>query len=117
MCLGTTNLVTGVADADMDRSPLVCIISQGSAERLHKEIHQNMGSVAMFGLITKWAHAIWDADTVPEVVRKAFKTAQAGKPGATLIELPEDIAREESGEAPVDVRKIRRPGAEHKVVQ
>ena len=93
VCLGTlgpgaTNLVTGVADANMDRSPLVCIIGQGSTRRLHKESHQNMDSVAMFAPITKWAHTIWDAGTVPEVVRKAFKTAEAEKPGATLIELP-----------------------------
>ena len=121
VCLGTlgpgaTNLVTGVADANMDRSPLVCIIGQGSTRRLHKESHQNMDSVAMFGPITKWAHTIWDAGTVPEVVRKAFKTAEAEKPGATLIEFPEDVAREESDEAPMAVRKTRRPGADHKVV-
>ena len=122
VCLGTlgpgaTNLVTGVADANMDRSPLVCIIGQGSTRRLHKESHQNMDSVAMFGPITKWAHTIRGPDTVPEVVRKAFKTAEAEKPGATLVELPEDVAREESDEAPMAVRKTRRPGADHKVVQ
>ena len=65
VCLGTlgpgaTNLVTGVADANMDRSPLVCIIGQGSTRRLHKESHQNMDSVAMFAPVTKWAHTIWD---------------------------------------------------------
>ena len=122
VCLGTlgpgaTNLVTGVADANMDRSPLVCIIGQGSTRRLHKESHQNMDSVAMFGPITKWAHTIRGPDTVPEVVRKAFKTAEAEKPGATLVELPEDVAREESDEAPMAVRKTRRPGADYKVVQ
>jgi acetolactate synthase-1/2/3 large subunit len=122
VCLGTlgpgaTNLVTGVADANMDRSPLVCIIGQGSTRRLHKESHQNMDSVAMFAPITKWAHTIWDAGTVPEVVRKAFKTAEAEKPGATLIELPEDIAKEESDEAPMAAVKTRRPGADHKVVR
>ena len=122
VCLGTlgpgaTNLVTGVADANMDRSPLVCIIGQGSTRRLHKESHQNMDSVAMFTPITKWAHTIWDADAVPEVVRKAFKTAEAEKPGATLIELPEDIAKEESEEIPMAARKTRRPGADHKAVE
>ena len=101
----------------MDRSPLVCIIGQGSTRRLHKESHQNMDSVAMFAPITKWAHTIWDAGTVPEVVRKAFKTAEAEKPGATLIELPEDIAKEESDEAPMAAVRTRRPGADHKVVR
>ena len=122
VCLGTlgpgaTNLVTGVADANMDRSPLVCVIGQGSTRRLHKESHQNMDSVAMFAPITKWAHTIWDAGTVPEVVRKAFKTAEAEKPGATLIEFPEDVAKEESNEPPMAAVKTRRPGADHKVVQ
>ena len=121
MCLGTlgpgaTNLVTGVADANMDRAPLVCIIGQGSTRRLHKESHQNMDSVTMFGPITKWAQTIWDAGTVPEVVRKAFKTAEAEKPGATLIELPEDVAKQESDEPPMAAVKTRRPGADHKVV-
>ena len=118
VCLGTlgpgaTNLVTGVADANMDRSPVVCIIGQGSTRRLHKESHQNMDSVAMFGPITKWAHTIWDAGTVPEVVRKAFKTAEAEKPGATLVEFPEDVAKEESGEPPMAAVRTRRPGADH----
>ena len=122
VCLGTlgpgaTNLVTGVADANMDRSPLVCIIGQGSTRRLHKESHQNMDSVAMFAPITKWAHTIWDAGTVPEVVRKAFKTAEAEKPGATLIELPEDVAKEQSDEPPMAAVKTRRPGADHKAVR
>ena len=122
VCLGTlgpgaTNLVTGVADANMDRSPVVCIIGQGSTRRLHKESHQNMDSVAMFAPITKWAHTIWDPGTVPEVVRKAFKTAEAEKPGATLIELPEDIAKEQSDEMPMAAVRTRRPGADHKVVR
>ena len=99
--LGRRTSSPGVADANMDRSPLVCVIGQGSTRRLHKESHQNMDSVAMFGPITKWAHTIWDAGTVPEVVRKAFKTAEAEKPGATLVELPEDVAKEESDEAPM----------------
>ena len=59
----------------------------------------------------------WDAGTVPEVVRKAFKTAKAEKPGATLIELPEDVAKEESAEPPMAAVKTRRPGADHKAVR
>ena len=57
MCLDTlglrvTNVVISVADAIIDRSPLVCIIGRGSTRRLHKESHQNVDSVAMFGPIT-----------------------------------------------------------------
>jgi acetolactate synthase I/II/III large subunit len=122
VCLGTlgpgaTNLVTGVADANMDRAPTVAIIGQGSTKRLHKESHQNMDAITMFKPVTKWAQSVWDADNVPEVVRKAFKLAEDEKPGATLIELPEDIAKDDTSADPLPVRKIRRPGADHKAVK
>ena len=114
---GATNLVTGVADANMDRAPLVCIIGQGSTKRLHKESHQNMDAIAMFKPITKWAHSIYDPANVPEVVRKAFKVAEAEKPGATCIELPEDIAKGEVDLLPMRVSKTRRAAADHKAVR
>ena len=105
VCLGTlgpgaTNLVTGVADANMDRAPLVCLIGQAGTQRLHKESHQNMDSVSMFRPITKWAQTVHQPDNIPEIVRKAFKVAEAEKPGAVLIELPEDIAEHEAAGAP-----------------
>jgi acetolactate synthase I/II/III large subunit len=121
VCLGTlgpgaTNLVTGVADANMDRAPLVCIIGQADTERLHKESHQNMDSVSMFKPITKWAQSIYHPDNIPEIVRKAFKVAETEKPGAVLIELPEDIADSASKAKPIKPRVTRRPGADHKAV-
>ncbi len=121
VCLGTlgpgaTNLVTGVADANMDRAPVVCIIGQASTRRLHKESHQNMDSIAMYRPISKWAHTIWDPAAIPEVVRKAFKLAEAEKPGAAVIEFPEDIAEEEVEGHPMTARKTRRPAADHKAV-
>ena len=121
VCLGTlgpgaTNLVTGVADANMDRAPLVCIIGQASTKRLHKESHQNMDSISMFKPISKWAHSIYSAENIPEVVRKAFKVAEAEKPGACIIELPEDVAEEEINLTPMRVVKTRRAAADHKAV-
>ncbi len=121
ICLGTlgpgaTNLVTGVADANMDRAPVVSIIGQASTRRLHKESHQNMDSIAMFRPISKWAHSIYSAENIPEVVRKAFKVAEAEKPGASVIELPEDIAEEEIELSPMQVVKTRRAAADHKAV-
>jgi acetolactate synthase I/II/III large subunit len=121
VCLGTlgpgaTNLVTGVADANMDRAPCVCIIGQASTTRLHKESHQNMDSIAMFKPISKWAHSIYDERNIPEVTRKAFKLAEAEKPGATVIELPEDIAKNEVDLAPMNITKTRRPAADHKAI-
>ena len=74
---GITNLVTGLADANMDNAPVVAIIGQGSTQRLHKESHQNMDAIAMCLPISKWAHSIRDAETIPEVIRKGFKLAQA----------------------------------------
>ena len=113
---GATNLVTGVADANMDRSPLVAIIGQASTSRLHKESHQNMDAIAMFRPITKWAHSIGNAKTIPEVIRKAFKVATTEKPGATVIELPEDLAKAELSATPMPVDVTRRPAADHKAV-
>ena len=62
-CLGTlgpgaTNLITGVADANMDRAPLLALTGQGSSQRLHKESHQIMDVVEMFGPVTKWATSV-----------------------------------------------------------
>ncbi len=121
VCLGTlgpgaTNLVTGVADANMDRAPVICITGQADTERLHKESHQNMDVVAMFRPITKWAQSIYHPDNIPEIVRKAFKLATAEKPGAVLIELPEDLAKAEVAGRPIKPERTRRPGADHKSI-
>lgn len=114
---GVTNLVTGLADANMDRAPVVAIIGQGSTKRLHKESHQNMDAIAMCNPISKWAQSIVDGETIPEVVRKAFKLAEAEKPGVTVIELPEDVAKEQINIPPMNVYTTRRPGADHKAVK
>ncbi|MGY8992641.1 MAG: acetolactate synthase large subunit [Rhodospirillales bacterium] len=122
VCLGTlgpgaTNLVTGVADANMDRAPLVCLIGQADTQRLHKESHQNMDSIAMFRPITKWAQSIYHADSIPEIVRKAFKVAETEKPGAVLVELPEDVAEHQTSGKPIKPYITRRPAADHKAVK
>ncbi|WP_459819554.1 acetolactate synthase large subunit [Galenea microaerophila] len=89
---GATNLVTGVADANMDRAPIVAIAGQAATTRLHKESHQVLDLVTMFKPISKYATQILEPETVPEVVRKAFKVAQTEKPGASFIDFPENIA-------------------------
>src|SRR3954454_20831221 len=96
VCLGTlgpgaTNLVTSVADAWLDRSPLVALTGQGDLERTHKESHQYIDIVSMFKPITKWNARLNSAGMIPEAVRKAFKVAQGQKPGPPHIELPEDV--------------------------
>jgi len=97
VCLGTlgpgaTNLVTGVADAFLDRSPMVALTGQADLERMHKESHQHIDVVSMLRPITKFNTRLHSSRVIPEVVRKAFKVAEAQKPGPTHIELPEDLA-------------------------
>jgi acetolactate synthase-1/2/3 large subunit len=105
---GATNLITGVADANMDRAPMLVLTGQGSTERLHKESHQIMNVVEMFKPVTKWATTIINADTIPEITRKAVRLARSEKPGAVLIELPEDIAKHQTSELPLEPRRYRR---------
>jgi acetolactate synthase-1/2/3 large subunit len=89
---GATNLVTGVADANMDRAPIVAIAGQGATTRLHKESHQILDLVNLFDPISKYSVQILEPQIVPEVVRKAFKFAEAEKPGAAFIDFPENVA-------------------------
>src|SRR5687767_9842200 len=96
VCLGTlgpgaTNLITAVADAFLDRSPMVALTGQADLERMHKESHQHIDIVSMFKPVTKFNTRLNAPGVIPEVVRKAFKVAQAAKPGPTHIELPEDV--------------------------
>jgi acetolactate synthase-1/2/3 large subunit len=90
---GATNLVTGVADAFLDRAPMVAITGQVSSDKLHKEAHQFVDIVRMFESITKWNHRVEGVEALPEIVRKAFRVASLEKPGPTHIELSEDLAR------------------------
>jgi acetolactate synthase-1/2/3 large subunit len=120
-CLGTlgpgaTNLITGVADSNMDRAPMLVLTGQGSTARLHKESHQIMDVVAMFDPVTKWATSIINADTIPEIVRKAVRVARTEKPGAVLIELPEDVAKLDSKSPPLEPRRFRRSVPDDEIV-
>jgi acetolactate synthase-1/2/3 large subunit len=100
VCLGTlgpgaTNLVTAVADAYLDRAPLVAITGQTELEQMHKESHQHIDLVSVMRPITKWNAQLADASITAEAVRKAFKVAESEKPGSVHLELPEDIAASE----------------------
>lgn len=109
---GATNLVTGVADANMDRAPIVAIAGQGSTARMHKESHQILDLVNLFEPISKYSTQIRTAEIIPEIIRKAFKTAQAEKPGCSFIDLPENIAGADVGNlAPLKVQAAVTPTA------
>ena len=120
-CLGTlgpgaTNLITGVADSNMDRAPMLVFTGQGSSQRLHKESHQIMDVVKMFGPVTKWATSILHPDTIAEIIRKAVRLARTEKPGAVHIELPEDVAKMETDTLPLKPIRFRRSVPDDKIV-
>ena len=110
VCLGTlgpgaTNLVTGLADAFLDRAPVVALTGQTSLGEMHKESHQYIDVVRMMKPVTKWNARIHDPEIIPEAVRKAFAVAEKEKPGATHLELPDDVM-----ETPIEADPVpRRP--------
>lgn len=114
---GATNLTTGVANANMDRSPILVITGQTDTDFLHKESHQNMDAVAMFKPITKWRWSIRNADSIPEIVRRAFKIALEEKAGAVHLELPQDIAKMESDIKPIKTQQVFRSRPNEELIE
>ena len=114
---GATNLATGVANANMDRSRVLAITGQKDSHLLHKESHQNMDVITMFKPITKWSWSIRNAKNIPEIVRRAFKIALSEKPGATHIELPQDIAKRESNIPPIIPQTTYRATANKELIR
>lgn len=107
---GATNLITGVADANMDMAPIIAIAGQAATTRLHKESHQVLDLVQMFKPISKYSTQILEPSIIPEIIRKAFKVAQAEKPGCSFIDLPENIAAMDSeGKMPLKVQRSFTP--------
>jgi acetolactate synthase-1/2/3 large subunit len=114
VCLGTlgpgaTNLVTAVADAFLDRAPLVALTGQSDLERMHKESHQYIDLIGILRPIVKWNARVSSPEIVPEVVRKAFKVAESEKPGATHLELPEDVMAQPLDASPLPRRDPVQP--------
>src|SRR3954471_2635940 len=114
VCLGTlgpggSNLVTAVADAVRARAPLVALTGQSDLERMHKESHQYIDLVEIMRPITKWNARVTAPEIIHEVVRKAFKLAESEKPGATHLELPEDVMAADVDATPLARRRPVRP--------
>ncbi len=116
---GATNLITGFADANMDRAPVVAIAGQGATTRMHKESHQILDLVTLFDSVSKYSAEILEPEIIPELVRKAFKDAQAEKPGGAFISFPENIAGQEieMGLAPLKVQSPLMPDAPEEKIQ
>ncbi len=114
---GATNLATGVADANLDRAPLVAITGQAGRDRVHKESHQRIDIVEHLRPLTKWNTHVETSAVIPEVIRKAFKLAEAEKPGACHIEVPEDVAAEMVEGTPLSTERPRRPSPDRQALQ
>ena len=84
---GATNLVTGIADAMMDSTPVVCIAAQVNANKLGTNFFQEADIISITLPITKWSYQVTKASEIPEIVAKAFEIAKSGKPGPVVISL------------------------------
>lgn len=103
---GATNLLTGVASAQLDHSPLVALIGQADIQRQHGESHQYLDIPKLFEPATKWSTQIESPQTLPTIVRKAFKLATLEKPGSVVLVLPENIAPQEISTPPLEVNPL-----------
>lgn len=102
---GATNLITGIANANLDRSPIIALTAQVGREKMHKESHQYIDLIKTFYPLTKWNTSVRHQNAIPEVIRKAFKIAQIEKPGAVQIEFPEDVAQSNVDARPMEIGK------------
>ncbi|NQX86582.1 MAG: biosynthetic-type acetolactate synthase large subunit [Flavobacteriaceae bacterium] len=87
---GATNLITGIADAQIDSTPMVCITGQVPSHLLGSDAFQETDIVGISTPITKWNHQVTKASEIPEVLAKAFYIAKSGRPGPVLIDITKD---------------------------
>ena len=87
---GATNLVTGIADAQIDSTPMVCITGQVASHLLGSDAFQECDIIGISSPVTKWNCQITKASDIPEVIAKAFYIAKSGRPGPVLIDITKD---------------------------
>jgi acetolactate synthase I/II/III large subunit len=92
---GATNLITGIADAQIDSTPIVCITGQVASHLLGSDAFQETDIVGISTPVTKWNHQVTKASEIPEVIAKAFYIAKSGRPGPVLIDITKDAQFEE----------------------
>ncbi|RXJ52374.1 biosynthetic-type acetolactate synthase large subunit [Gelidibacter gilvus] len=92
---GATNLITGIADAQIDSTPMVCITGQVASHLLGSDAFQETDIIGISTPVTKWNHQISKASQIPEVIAKAFYLARSGRPGPVLIDITKDAQFEE----------------------
>jgi len=114
---GATNLTTPAAYAQLGGMPMMMITGQKPIRRSKQGRFQILDVVEMMRPITKFAHQIQSADNIPTRVREAIRLAEEEKPGAVHLELPEDIAADETDSLPIPASTARRPVAEEKAIR
>jgi len=87
---GATNLITGIADAQLDSTPLVCITGQVASHLLGTDAFQEIDIIGISLPITKWSFQVTKAEEIPLAIAKAFYIARSGKPGPVLIDITKD---------------------------
>ena len=92
---GATNLITGIADAQIDSTPMVCITGQVGSHLLGTDAFQETDIIGISTPVTKWNHQVTKASEIPEVLAKAFYIAKSGRPGPVLIDITKDAQFEE----------------------
>ena len=114
---GATNFVTSAAYAQLGGMPMMMITGQKPVKKSKQGRFQILDVVDMMGPITKYTHQIVASDNIPSKTREAFRLAEDEKPGAVHLELPEDIADEQTDEQPMIPRPARRAIAEEKAIR
>ncbi|MDA0985232.1 MAG: biosynthetic-type acetolactate synthase large subunit [Bacteroidetes bacterium] len=92
---GATNLVTGIADAQIDSTPMVCITGQVASHLLGSDAFQETDIIGISTPVTKWNYQITKASEIPEIMAKAFYIARSGRPGPVLIDITKDAQFEQ----------------------
>ncbi|MEA3016863.1 MAG: acetolactate synthase large subunit [Sphingomonadales bacterium] len=114
---GATNFVTAAAYAQLGGMPMMMITGQKPIKKSKQGRFQILDVVAMMGPLTKYTHQLASSDNIPSRVREAFRLAEEEKPGAVHLELPEDIADEETEMTPLKRSFVRRPLADEKSIR
>jgi len=92
---GATNLITGIADAQIDSTPMVCITGQVGSHLLGSDAFQETDIIGISTPVTKWNYQITKASEIPEIMAKAFYIAKSGRPGPVLVDITKDAQFEE----------------------
>ncbi|MFT7033678.1 MAG: acetolactate synthase-1/2/3 large subunit [Cyclobacteriaceae bacterium] len=113
---GATNFVTAAAYAQLGAMPMLMITGQKPIKKSKQGRFQILDIVDMMRPITKYTKQVVSGNNIPSIVREAFRISQQERPGAVHIELPEDVAAEDTNEPIFNVPSVRRPAPDHKAV-